>query len=296
MRYYELFAQKFRVSAFSLKHTVESAQPLAFYAQYNEASNSLTYPTFTHVINVAYGGSAEAGELTAVSRIQNFGSDVARRFRLADNMKRIYKKIGTDAFMRAAIRKYYGMRLTLSDPWEAALCFVLSQNNNVKRIRRIVLNMIERFGQPIRDDTGNVVAKGFPTSASLFQASTDELKACGAGFRAKYVKSAAEFFASSPAAKELGGMSYPKLKEALMQIDGIGDKVADCIALMGYGRLEAFPIDTWAKRVLEKAYFHGRPQKIEKLHEYVQDRWGAYAGYAQQYLFWYGRQSKIRGI
>ncbi len=293
MPYYELFAHRFAVSDFSLKHTVESAQPLTFYAQYNEPSNTLTYPTFTHIVNVAFRGSEKSGELTAISRVQNFNYEVARRFRLGDNMKNIYKKIGTDAFIREAIKKYYGMRLTLNDPWETTLCFVLSQNNNVKRIRKIMLNIIEKFGQPIKDDSDNIVAKSFPKSDVLYNASIEELKACGTGFRARYIKSAAEFFTNNSTSRELEGKSYPKLKEALMEINGIGDKVADCIALMGYGRLEAFPIDTWSKRVLEKAYFHGRPQKIAKLHEYAERKWGRYAGYAQQYLYWHGRQSKI---
>ncbi|MEM0149778.1 MAG: hypothetical protein QXW10_02690, partial [Candidatus Micrarchaeaceae archaeon] len=187
---------------------------------------------------------------------------------------------------------YYGMRLTLNDPWETALCFVISQNNNVKRIRGIVLNIIRKFGHPIKDDNDSIVARSFPTSADIASASIEDIRACGAGFRARYIKNAAEFFASNASAKGLARKDYATLKEALMEIDGVGDKVSDCIALMGFGKLEAFPIDTWSKRVLEKVYFHGKAQKVEKLHDFAYGRWGKYAGYAQQYLFWHGRQSK----
>ena len=74
-----------------------------------------------------------------------------------------------------------------------------------------------------------------------------------------------------------------------MEIDGVGDKVADCIALMGYGRMEAFPVDTWVKRTLENVYFKGEKMSINKLHRFIDEKWPSYKGYAQQYLFWYGR-------
>jgi len=292
MQYYNLFAEKFKVRDFSLKHTVESAQPLSFYAKYSSETDSLTYQTFTHMINVAFKGDNKEGELIAISSVQNFKDEIVRRFRLNDNMGKIYREISTDKFIKDSIKKYYGMRLTLNDPWETTLCFVISQNNNVKRIRGIVLSMIEKFGHPIKDDNDNVIARSFPTSSDIASASIDELRACGSGFRARYIKSAAEFFSGSAEAQKLAKKDYASLKETLMSIDGIGDKVADCIALMGYGKLEAFPIDTWSKRVLEKVYFKGKKQKIAKLHEFAERRWGRYAGYAQQYLFWNGRQSK----
>ncbi|MGC8586371.1 MAG: DNA-3-methyladenine glycosylase family protein [Candidatus Micrarchaeia archaeon] len=289
MGYYELFAQKIPVKDFSLRYTVESAQPLAFYSRYDTLSNTLTYPTFNQIINVAFKGNEREGELVGVGRHGRIDLELRRRFRLDDKMGHIYKKINTDRFIGAAIKRFYGMRLTLNDPWEAALCFVVSQNNNVKRIRGIVLRLIDKFGQPIKDDNDKIVAKAFPTSQDIASASIEELKECGAGFRAEYIKEAAEFFASN-----LGRVNgdYYELKEALMSVKGIGDKVADCIALMGFGKLEAFPIDTWAKRVLEHTYFKGRPKNIEALHDFAQARWGKYAGYAQQYLFWYGRQVK----
>jgi len=94
----------------------------------------------------------------------------------------------------------------------------------------------------------------------------------------------------------LRGKGYDSIKESLMEIDGVGDKVADCIALMGYGKLEAFPIDTWVKRMLESIYFGKERRSIAALHEFADERWGKLAGYAQQYLFHYSRNySRLRG-
>ncbi|MGC8669874.1 MAG: DNA-3-methyladenine glycosylase 2 [Candidatus Micrarchaeia archaeon] len=293
MRYYQLFAERFPTRIFNLKHTVESAQPLTFYAQYNRESNSLTYPTYNSIINVAFKGTEKEGELIAVSSTQNFKNEIQRKFRLDDKMTNIYKHISTDKYMKEAIKEYYGMRLTYNDPWEATLCFVVSQNNNVPRIRNIILKLIDTFGHPIKDENDVAIAKSFPSSGEILGASIETLKACGTGFRARYIKAAADFFTNNLSAKELSSKKYPEIKEILMEIDGIGDKVADCIALMGCGKLEAFPIDTWSKKTLERFYFHGKPQKIDKLHDFAYDKWGKYAGYAQQYLFWYGRQSKL---
>jgi N-glycosylase/DNA lyase len=181
------------------------------------------------------------------------------------------------------------MRVTRNDPWEATLCFIISQYNNVKRIRLITKNIINRFGSDITDANGKAVAKSFPTYEDLAVVPTKEFAACGAGFRARYIKEAAEYCSSNIRLNKLGRLDYHDLKEELMGIRGVGDKVADCIALMGYGKLEAFPIDVWVKRTMERIYFKGRNAKIKDLHAFAVERFGNYCGYAQQYLFWHGR-------
>ncbi|MGC8687420.1 MAG: DNA-3-methyladenine glycosylase family protein [Candidatus Micrarchaeia archaeon] len=293
MPYYELFARKFDTRDFELRHTLESAQPLTFHANYDGKAGTATYSTYSNIVNIAFDGTSKKGVLTAVSRSQSAIDEVYSRFRLMDNMRSIYKHIDTDDFMHEAIGKYYGMRVTLNDPWETMLCFIISQNNNVKRIRGITLKLIERFGQPIKDDSEKIVGRSFPSANTINRASVRELMECGVGFRAKYIKDAAEKCTNNIDLWRLKAKPYEEIKDTLMEIDGIGDKVADCIALMGYGKMEAFPIDTWSGRVLEKIYFKGRKQKIERLHDFVYDKWGKYAGYAQQYLYWHGRQSKI---
>ncbi len=113
----------------------------------------------------------------------------------------------------------------------------------------------------------------FPTSEELSKATVSQLRNCGLGFRAEYIKHAAEYCTNNMDLEQLGRKDYPLLKDSLMEIHGIGDKVADCIALMGYGRLEAFPIDVWVKRTMEKAYFGGKPKKIAEIHDFATEQW-----------------------
>jgi N-glycosylase/DNA lyase len=89
------------------------------------------------------------------------------------------------------------------------------------------------------------------------------------------------------------GLEYDELKKRLMGIGGVGDKVADCILLFGYGKHEAFPVDVWIKRVVEEVYFNGKGQKAASIHDFANERWGKHAGYAQQYIFEFGRRNKI---
>ncbi|MDE1856808.1 MAG: DNA-3-methyladenine glycosylase 2 family protein [Candidatus Micrarchaeota archaeon] len=271
---------------FSLRHTFESGQPLTFFADYNRSRNAISYQEGNSMFDIKMVGSAEKGRL-----VLNAGKadGVRRRFRLDDDMQGIYGRINTDPFMDRAIRRYSGMRLTVNDPWETTLVFIISQLNNLKRIRLITRNIIERFGTPIKDEDGRVVARSFPTSEDLMEATEKELRECNAGFRDKYIRSAAEYCTNNLDLYRLRGKSYHALKEELMTISGVGDKVADCIALMGYGRLEAFPIDVWVKRTLERIYFKGRKRPVKQLHRFVDERFGDMKGYAQQYIFWGGR-------
>lgn len=276
-------------SHFDLRHTFESANPLTFIGEYNPIDNSLAYPAGRALVRMRFTGNCRRGKLLINGCDSRLRKAVIARLRLKDDMGKIYRTVATDSFMERAIEKYAGMRVTLNDPWEATLCFIISQYNNVKRIRKITRSIVDRFGSDIMGHEGEVIAKSFPTSADLTDATTKEFAACGAGFRAKYIKEAAEYCSSNINLDKLGNLDYHTLKETLMGISGVGDKVADCIALMGYGKLEAFPIDVWVKRTMERIYFNGKDMKINDLHEFAAERFGRYCGYAQQYLFWYGK-------
>ncbi len=291
MRYDDVGFTKFDVRDFNLRHTFESAQPLTFHADFDEGSNTVTYESGHNIINVRHEGSAEDGRLyVACSNMPYAKNDVVTRFRLHDDMRKIYRGINTDSFIGTAIRKYRGMRLTVNDPWETTLVFILSQFNNVKRIRLITKRLSERFGPEIKDDYGRPM-RGFPSSSALASATEDEIWDCGTGFRARYVRSAAQYCNNNLDLNSLKGKGYDRIKSELLQIDGVGEKVADCIALMGYGKLEAFPVDTWVKRVMERVYFKDREKRIREIREFAEERWGKLCGYAQQYAFWHGRES-----
>lgn len=277
-------AKGLEISDFDIRHTIESAQPLTFHADYDLSTGSLSYASGKLLVEA---GISKKGKKSIV-RFGNIPArkEFIRRFRLdEDNMQRIYAQMSDNGIVSDAIRKYNGMRLTLNDPWETTVCFIISQFNNVKRIRGIVKALIAEYGEPIVVD-GRTAGTGFPTSEQLMRAKDADLRRCGTGFRAKYLASAADFCTNNLDLYRLAGKPYAETKESLMEIDGVGDKVADCIALMGYGRLEAFPIDVHIKRSLERHYFNGNKKTIKQLHEFINMKWpGKTAGYAQQYIF-----------
>lgn len=279
-----------RVKWFNLKDTFESAQPLTFTSDYFPEESKLVYVEGDSIIEVVQDPSKP--DLLRVSGTDPAAAEASAklRLRLGDDMAAIHEVIATDDFMARAIAAYPGLRLTLNDPWEATVCFIISQFNNVKRITQITRRLMDRFGIGV-EGTG---LKSFPTSEMLSHASERDFLDCGAGFRAKYLRAAADYCTNNIDLNRLRAKEYPELKEELLQMTGVGDKVADCIALMGYGKLEAFPIDTWVKRILEKTYFPGKKMKVRSLHEFAAERWGALGGYAQQYLFHYGRNNNLQ--
>lgn len=279
----------------NLKYTIESGQPLTFYSDLRTASriDSLSYVTEKGLISLKY--SKESGRIsykfTGKYSDSSASREITSRLGLDYDLKTIYGEISTDQFMAKAIAEFYGMRITKNEPWETTLCFLVSQFNNIKRIRGIMARLSSRFGDT-REVEGRRVY-GIPSPDALADATLHELRLCGTGFRDKYIRSVARAFALNGSFQELYSMPYEEAKRSLCAIDGIGDKVADCILLFGYGRVEAFPIDLWVKRVVENVYFGGKKQQIRMIHNFAENRWGAVRGYAQQYVFWHGRNMGI---
>jgi N-glycosylase/DNA lyase len=288
---------KINAPIFDMKNTVNSGQPLAFHSRYNEEMGSVfvEYSTSKGVIKVRCEGNTDSPTLF-YSHSKGYTDievrdEICRRFGLNDDIKEIYSKINTDKFMNDAISGMEGLRVTMNDPWESTLCFVVSQFNNIKRIRGIINRLMQTYGESHYFE-GNEI-KLFPTPEAISKATIEELMRHGAGFRAKYIKSVAEACAEGTVLEDITKMEYDEGKQELMKLEGIGDKVADCILLFGYGRYEAFPIDTWIKRVVEKVYIK-RKTSVKSIHQFAWDKWGSYAGYAQQYLFWFGRTTKVK--
>ncbi len=281
---------------FNIKYTFESAQPLTFYGDYYADENKLSYVEGDLLIKLKF--EELKGNNTKII-IDNPNSckfsKVSEKFRLKDNLDELYRNISTDENMERAITAYKGMRVTLNDPWETTVCFITSQFNNVKRIRGIIKNLINRFGEEHIDEATGIRFKSFPGPEKLSKLSKQDLIKSGMGFRAKYIIDAAKVCSENINLNKLNPNNYNKLKDTLMEINGIGPKVADCIILMGYGNFNAFPIDVWMKRTLERLYFDSKPQRIKDLYSFSEEKWGAYRGFAQQYLFFYGMKNLGRG-
>lgn len=213
--------------------------------------------------------------------------ELLNRLGINVEIKKVYSNINTDIFIDNAIKNYYGMRITKNEPWETTLCFIISQFNNIKRIRLIMKNLLERYGEPYYIDGKKVML--FPSAERISKATIPELMSCGTGFRAKYIKSVSNEIKNGFSFDHINRLDYDEAKNELLKLDGVGDKVADCILLFGYGHLQSFPIDVWVKRIIEKVYMKNKKKSIQQIHDFANNRWGNLAGYAQQYLYWYGR-------
>ena len=176
--------------------------------------------------------------------------------------------------LRDAVEYGRGIRILRQEPWEAVCSFIISQNNNIPRIKKIIAALSEKYGEPLGG--GNFA---FPTAKSLADAGVTELFSMRTGFRAKYIADAAERVSDG----RLDLASLPESTEdcvkKLCEVKVIGPKVALCSLLFGFGRYDAFPIDVWIRRVMEK-YFPA---------DFTPESLGSFAGIAQQYLFFYER-------
>ena len=286
-----------RVADFDLQLTVMSGQPLAFHSDcsFGNVQNTVSYVTSSGAISVKHTGTSLSGALEysygGEYTDESARAEITRRFGLDHDMSSIYARIGTDDLMKEAVSQLHGMRITRNDPWETLLCFIVSQFNNIKRIRNTTRMLISRFGEGIDTASG----KRFPGPERFANASLSSIRACGTGFRDVYIKKAAKACSMDFDLSELGSYPYAEAKARLMGLPGVGDKVADCVLLFGYGKLEAFPIDTWVKKTVESLYFKGSNMPVRKIHEFAYEQWGDMRGYAQQYLFWHGRESGFGG-
>ena len=166
-----------------------------------------------------------------------------------------------------------GIRILRQEPWEALCTFIISQNNNIKRIKGIVERLCESFGDQI--DGGYL----FPSAQRLASLEREDLAPLRAGFRDKYILDAAKKVVSGEVELEkCRALPYDGARRELMKIKGVGVKVADCVLLFGLHRVEAFPVDVWMKRALETLFPDMEPSDF-----------GEYAGIAQQYIFHYSR-------
>lgn len=173
--------------------------------------------------------------------------------------------------MNDAVRCGAGIRILHQDPFEALISFIISQNNNIPRIKKIITALCDKYG----------VDGAFPTAEALYSAGEEGLFALKTGFRAGYIHDAAKKILSGEVSlAEIDACDdYDRATEMLCKIKGVGPKVSSCVLLFGFGKTEAFPIDVWIRRSLEKHFPNGfDPVPM-----------GKYAGIAQQYLFYYER-------
>ncbi len=271
------------VTDFNLSHTLESAQSFRW-----QPYNGWYYG----VIEGRLLKIRQEGQMLILASSADEDAECLKTFLrhyldLNRDLLAILRAVDIDACIREAFKSFWGMRLLNQGLWECLASYILSQNNNVPRIKGIIQRLSARFGERISLD--NYVDYSFPSPQALAEAGINGLLECGTGYRAPYLwEVSTAIVAGTLNLDNLDGMSYLLAKQELMQLKGIGEKVADCICLFSLGHLEVLPVDVWMKRIMEHVYF-GRRASIREIREFGESYFGEHIGYAQQYLFHYAR-------
>lgn len=201
----------------------------------------------------------------------------------------ILSAVNVDAYIAKAINHFWGMRVLNQELWETIASFILSQNNNISRIRNLIHTLAEKFGERI--EFKGYMDYRFPSAKSLADAGVEEIFSCGTGYRAEYLWHAAYKISNGEFQfDKLKSLPYIEAKNELMNLVGVGEKVADCICLFSLGHLEALPIDVWIKRIFEQLYL-GKKASLTEIRQFARNYFGEYIGYAQQYLFHFAQSN-----
>ena len=198
----------------------------------------------------------------------------ANYFDLGRDYSSICENLKNDSHLKTAIESYPGIRILRQDSWEALCSFIISQNNNIPRIKGIIERLCTHFGE----DLGNGDFS-FPSAEKLASLTVEDLAPLRSGFRAKYIIDAAQKVTNGEVDLEkLSHCDIDEAREELIKIKGVGAKVTECTLLYGCGRVDAFPVDVWVRRIMQELYPEGLPECTKDVE-----------GIAQQYLFHWRR-------
>lgn len=259
------------------------------------------------VVKIRQDGSS----LRCISSTDEINQEYIRTyFRLDEDFEGVLSAIMKDNVINEAIQHFYGLRLIRQPTWECLVSFVIATNSNIPRIRRMISNICRRYGSTVLFE--GLEYNLFPTPQALAGATVKDLEECGLGYRAKYVRRVAEaVYNGKVDLSELLIGDYEQGRETLIRkvlgkkdLLGIGPKAADCVLLFSCDKDEAFPIDVWITRAVERYYktvvgrdlarklklrLSGRQNlalgTYDALSSRLRSYFGTYAGYAQQYLF-----------
>jgi len=225
-------------------------------------------------------------------KIKSYAKNKPDFFREGDNLEDIIESISKDPIVKQAVKRYEGLRLIRQDPFQCFISFIVSSNSNIQKIKSTLENICESFGRHVNfEDKGFFL---FPEPQILASSTIQEIRSCGAGYRSEFVIKASKMIHSNEINFEyLKKCEYHEAKKLITEVPGIGNKVADCILLFGLDKMDAFPLDRWMIRILEKYYpniFQLSTKTLTEkqynlLHEKIVKYFGPYSGYAQQFLF-----------
>ena len=227
-----------------------------------------------------------------LGNIKSYQNNKIDFFRKKDDIGKIIKSISKDSVTKKAVKQYLGLRILEQDPFQCLISFITSSNSNIQKIKNSLEKISKKFGTKIIFQNQEFFL--FPEPKKLAKASINDIKSCGVGYRAQFIKEAANMTMLKKIDFEyLKKSNYQDAKKEICLIPGVGNKVADCVLLFSLNKLEAFPLDRWIIRILEKYYsnkFQLETKTITEkqysiIHEKILNHFGPFAGYAQQFLF-----------
>ncbi len=270
------------VKHFSVTQTLECGQVFNFEKLEN---NYYRLTAFNRVIFLKQ--DSEKIEIYPCNK-EDFENIWIMYFDLNTDYEAIYNKFVKDETLKPLVEYGKGIRILKQDKWECLISFIISQNNRIPQIKKCINYFSENFGEEIEN------GYGFPSPEELAKRTLEELKDSKVGFRSKYIQDCTNKVVEKEILlEELEALSRDEIAKELMKIKGVGVKVANCVLLFAYAKVEAFPVDVWIKRAMETLYFNGEEQKTETIQSFAQEKFGEYSGIVQQYIFYYARDNKI---
>ena len=209
-------------------------------------------------------------------------------FSLDVPMEDVLSEIPLDRHTRRAIRLYYGLRIIRQEPWECLLSYLCSIASNIPKIQRCLDGLARAFGEEVRLDEVKGYSLPGPNQMVGARCNVPLLKGLGLGFRSRYVYEVSQRV-DNAYLESLRDLSYLEAKNKLMELPGVGEKVANCVLLFSLDFVGAFPVDRWIDRAIRTFYFKGKKVSPREVQSFVSNYFGRYGGYAQQYLYHYSR-------
>ncbi|MDP2673145.1 MAG: DNA glycosylase, partial [Nanoarchaeota archaeon] len=203
---------------------------------------------------------------------------ITKFFSLNEDFESIKNHLLKDNITRIAYQKYPGIRILQQDLWECLISFVCSSASNIPKIRKNIELLSKKFGEK----------NNFPKPGKI-----DDLKLikeCKTGFRAKYIYEINKIV-NHAWLEKVKKSNYQTAKQMLIELPGVGEKIADCVCLFALRHQESFPVDVWIKRIVENNYLK-KTSNYKEIQEFARKRFGKYAGYSQQYLYHWGRLNR----
>ena len=193
-------------------------------------------------------------------------------------------ELAKDKQLAGALQRQSGIRLLRQEPWECLVSFILAINKSIPQIEKTIVALCDMFGRKVH--AGEKTFSVFPTPQTIAAVPEEILRKTKMGFRARYLKAAAEKVVREQIdLVPYRQKSYSEAKELLLSFYGIGPKVADCICLFALGHQEAFPVDVWIARAMERYYLKKKRSSLQRVQEVARKKFGNLAGLAQQYMY-----------